>query len=333
MKNERTMAGKYQRVDKKYILSDSSVNCYGFRLLTSGYQADEYLRNPIGYYMHDRDGGVLVSWQDIATEGDNVTGFPVINLSNERGEQTLQEATDGFLNAASMGHIVVLEYSVDPEQMLPGQTGPTITKWYNKECSLVDIPGNSNALTQLYDTDNNLIALADLGKTRTTMVSMPATLKTSDMKELQLSAETMAALCLAGPTDATGVEAAINSLAARATKAETDLATLRKGYSAKEVATLLDAALAARKITVELRNTLAADYTGNPAGLKALLMALPTYTSITERLTATRTPADETTWTWDDYERNDASGKKLSALRASDPERYKELFLQRFPSA
>jgi hypothetical protein len=94
--------------------------------------------------------------------GDVITGKPVINLMNGRGEQTWSEVENGFLNAASVGHIVVLEYSMERELMLPGQTGPTITKWYNKECSLVDIPGNCNALTKLYDAQENELNLMDM---------------------------------------------------------------------------------------------------------------------------------------------------------------------------
>ncbi len=154
------MAGK--KIDKEYCLSDSSVNCYGFRLLTSGYQLDQFAKNPIGYHMHNRDGGVVLKWEDLRVDGDKVYGKPVVNMSNPRGKQTVEEVEGGFLNAASVGHIVVLEYSNEDEMKLEGQTGPTVTKWYNGECSLVDIPGNSNALTNLFDRDGNSLTLQDL---------------------------------------------------------------------------------------------------------------------------------------------------------------------------
>src|SRR4051812_37015526 len=157
------MIEKFKKTDRQYVLSDSSVNEYGFRLLTSGYQLTTFQKNPIGYYMHRREDGIALKWDDLHIEDDTITGVPVINLSNARGEQTCDEAENGFLNAASMGHIVVVEYSTDPELMLPGQTGPTITKWYNKECSLVDIPGNCNALTKLYDAQENELNLLDMG--------------------------------------------------------------------------------------------------------------------------------------------------------------------------
>ena len=90
------MADKIKRIDKEYVLSDSTVNDLGFRLLTSGYQMPEYEKNPIGYYMHNRDEGVLVRWEGINIKGDDICATPCINLSNPRGEQTVDEIESGF---------------------------------------------------------------------------------------------------------------------------------------------------------------------------------------------------------------------------------------------
>jgi len=95
---------KFKKIDKEYKLTDSTVNSYGFRLLTSGYLMSEYQKNPIGYYMHkDRDNGVLVKWEDLRKEGDYVWGKPCINLSHERGQRTVDEIESGFLNARIPG--------------------------------------------------------------------------------------------------------------------------------------------------------------------------------------------------------------------------------------
>jgi hypothetical protein len=107
------MTEKFKKIDRQYVLSDSSVNEYGFRLLTSGYELATFQKNPIGYYMHRREDGIVLKWEDLHVEDDKVVGMPVINLSNGRGEQTCDEAENGFLNAASVGHIVVVEYSTD----------------------------------------------------------------------------------------------------------------------------------------------------------------------------------------------------------------------------
>lgn len=317
---------KQARVDKKYVLSDSSVNVYGFRLLTSGYVLAEYAKNPIGYHMHEREEGVVVKWEDLKVEGDQVTGYPVINLSNERGQQTYDECMNGFLNAASVGHIVVLEWSMEPENMLPGQTGPTITKWYNKECSLVDIPGNCNALTELYDTDNNALNLADLSKP-----TILTTSKIDNMKVENLTAEALGALNLADNTDAVAVSAAIVALSDRATTAEKALNDLKAENVKEKVKTLLADALAAKKLTVELSAKLEKTYGDKPEELKDLLDAMPAYQSIADRLKAEANEG-EGDWKWDDYEKNDPSGKKLADLKANNRAKYDELFNAKFKS-
>ena len=330
------MTEKLKKIDKGYVLSDSTVNEYGFRLLTEGYQMDAFLKNPIGYYMHRREDGIALKWEDLRIDGDTIVGVPVINLSNPRGEQICSEAENGFLNAASMGHIVVLEYSTDAALMLEGQTGPTVTKWYNKECSLVDIPGNKNALTQLYDQQENEINLADFGTKPLLEVGVHNILD-----------DLAAVLDLKGKDRHNpDVVTAVQDLVARANGLATEILGLQKdktelqvklddllGQRTKqEVNDLLERGLEDRKITMELKNRLAKDYATNPEGLRDLLGAMPAYRSIADNLRdrVNQPNKSEAEWQWDDYEKNDPLGKKLKDLRANDPGRYKELFDKKF---
>lgn len=343
------MASKSKKVDKEYILSDSTVNCYGFRLLTSGYLIDEFKKNPIGYYMHNRmgssdDTGVVVRWDDLMIRGDKVVGKPVINLSNKRGQQTLEEVEGGFLNAASVGEIVVLEWSMEPEHMLAGQTGPTITKWYNKECSLVDIPGNSNALTKLFDKQDNPLQLADL------MAGSSSTqnLIDSNMKQIQLPIipALLANLKLkadATPT-ATEVTDSIQNLADLAASAETlrdevkqlkadktdlqtQVNTLKADGNKKEVDGILTQALADKKITNDLKATLATDYADNPDGLKKLVGNMTPQPLITDALKGGGQGAEDLSKkSWDELHKSN----KLADLKASDPATYKALYKKEF---
>ena len=321
------MTDKFKKIDRQYVLSDSSVNEYGFRLLTSGYQIEAFQKNPIGYYMHKREDGIALKWEDMRIEDDKVIGTPVINLSNLRGEQICDEAENGFLNAASVGHIVVVEYSTDAELMLPGQTGPTITKWYNKECSLVDIPGNRNALTRLYDAQENEINLVDLGREK----PIVTILQNDTMKEL------VSILQLSDKADESGLLGAVKQLVSRIDIKEGENLALRQEIDAlnnegkkAEVRTILDRALEDRKITVELKEQLAADYATNPDRLSILVNAMPAYRSIKEHLNSKQPDSAEAQWHWDDFEKNDPAGNKLRDLRANDPVRYKELFDRKF---
>ncbi len=280
--------GKIQKIDKDFLLSDSSVNSYGFRLLTSGYLMDEYKKNPIGYYMHGkaedypREKGVVVKWEDLRVDGDKVFGKPVINMNHPRAQQTIDEIQNGFLNAASMGHLIVIELSNDERDMLPNQSGPTVTKWFNRECSLVDIPGNFNALA-LYDKDENPIDLADFKKP-----------KTHNMKKIELTGAQIAALNLKAESTDAEVATAFSDLVAKAAKAdtlqtelsskvtkittlETEIVALKNSTSEKEVNDLIAKGVSDKKITVELGDKLKKNYAGKGAELKDLIDAMPSY--------------------------------------------------------
>ncbi len=331
------MTEKLKKIERQYVLSDSTVNEYGFRLLTSGYQLDSFQKNPIGYYMHRREEGIVLKWEDLQIVDDRVLGTPVINLSNERGEQTWSEAENGFLNAASVGHIVVLEYSMDKEMMLPGQTGPTITKWYNKECSLVDIPGNCNALTSLYDAQENELNLMDLNIRKPLINNWEQNTLNDLRTTLRIESE----------ADGPAITGAVKELVAKTGSLELENRLLRsdkydleqqieeikKVRTRYEVTALLERALEDKKLTTELSGKLAKDYAANPEGLKELLTAMPAYRSITELLKSKQQDSSEAQWQWDDYEKNDPAGKKLKELRANDPLRYRELFEKKFNQA
>lgn len=265
------MSVKLKKVEKEFILTDNSVNVYGFRLLTEGYLIDEYKKNPIGYAMHRRDDGVLVRWEDLKVDGDKVLGKPVINLNHPMGQRTVDEIENGFLNAASVGHIVVLETSEEASLKLDGQTGPTITKWFNRECSLVDVPGNYNALIKLYDADDNEINLADFSKNQMTI-----------MKQIYFTPAQLQAMNLKADASEVETAAAFNDLVAKAAKTdglETKLNDLHAQVSKDKVEGIISAALVAKKINTTLADKLRVDYAKNPEGLKNLVDAMPTPTA------------------------------------------------------
>lgn len=312
---------KFKKIDKPFLLTDSSVNCYGFRLLTTGYLMAEYAKNPIGYMMHTRDNGVLVKWEDLRMEGDNVFGNPVINMTHPRGQQTVDEIENGFLNAASVGHIVALELSDDPDLKLPGQVGPTITKWFNRECSLVDIPGNFNALT-LFDKDENPINLADFTKTNLN----------TNMKQIFYTPAQLAAMNLKGDADEISVNTAFNDLVAKAAKSDglqTQLNDLHAQVKQNKVQDILAAALAAGKITKELSDKLAVDYANNPDGLKNLVDAMPQFKSITAEIEQGKSDpkfSNLMSKPWDDL----FESGEIETLRLKAPDLYKQKYKETF---
>lgn len=256
-----------KKIEKEFCLTDNSVNCYGYRLLTEGLELERF--NPaIGFLNHDRDEGVAVRWEDFRYEGDKLYAKPVINET--AFPDLAEQIENGFYRAASMGHIVALEIDERDESKLPGQKGPTIRRWFPRECSIVDIPGNYNALAKLYDeSDHELHDLSDNKNNNMNEVMIP-------VSELQLPN-------LKADATAEEVRATIADLVARAERVESiekEMATLRAEIEKEKVEQLIEGGLTAKKLTVQIAERLRADYAGKVEELRALIDAMPAQVSV-----------------------------------------------------
>ena len=327
---------RFKKIDKEYCITDDSVNVYGFRCLTSGLLMDEVKKNPIGFKMHDRDNGVVVRWEDFRIDGDKVYAKPVINLAHPNGEQVASEVENGFLNAASVGRIVCLDASDDKDLMLPGQTGLTITEWFPREISLVDIPGNYNALANLYDIDDNELNLADFVKQ-----------KPKEMSKILLTAAMLTALNLSDKSSEEDAGKALQDLVDKANKVpelerdladktnalndkEKELSDLKAANVTKEVQDLLAQGENEKKLTKEMSKQLGTDYAANPKGLKDLIDSMPAQTLITDQLEdKNKDLADYTGKSWDDLYASD----KLETVRTKFPDLYEKLRKEKYPNA
>lgn len=90
-----------------------------------------------------------------------MTGQPYFDSSDDFAVSIYNKYENGTLNMFSIG-AVPLEVSLEPEDLMPGQTGPTVTKSLLKEISAVDIGGNPDAYgVQLYDEADQVIQLSD----------------------------------------------------------------------------------------------------------------------------------------------------------------------------
>lgn len=58
---------------KRVRISNESLNSYGTRVLTAGMNIEQYNRNPVLLYMHER-GQVIGLVKDLKVEGEEVTG-------------------------------------------------------------------------------------------------------------------------------------------------------------------------------------------------------------------------------------------------------------------
>lgn len=157
-----------KKLDKKFILTDESINRYGFRVLTSGGDLSSFRKNPIILWMHYRDEGTpnwcdykpIGHWEDIeVNEKNEITAVPVFDLTDDLSKQICAKVEEGTIRACSIGFRII-ETSEDPSVLLPGQKRATVTKWELMECSMCDIPANANAV-RLFDGGKNVTLSLD----------------------------------------------------------------------------------------------------------------------------------------------------------------------------
>lgn len=167
---------------KRIILSDSSLNRYGFRVLTAGLLLEAFLKCPTMLYGHFRDEGSpmwcdykpIGYWDDIKIEGDELSAIPVFDKVDDLSKTIAAKYEAGTFRAASVG-IRILATSSEKEYLLPGQTRETVVKAEVMEASIVDIPANSNAV-RLYDRSSSVLLAA--GKEANTVPELPKSIET-----------------------------------------------------------------------------------------------------------------------------------------------------------
>lgn len=157
------------------------------------------------------------------------------------------------------------------------------------------------------------------------------------MKQYQISAAVLAAMSLTAEATDAQVEAKINDLVARATKAdqykqekeaaEQKLADELKAINTGKVNDLVTAALTEKKITAALAETLKADYAENPDGLAKVLGAIPKPVSVVDSLKPSGEETEEQLKAeWQKLDKTNG----LEKLKAENIDRYKQLFAAQF---
>lgn len=137
-----------------FILSDESLNSYGFVVQTAGIDTAQFERNPVMLYMHDRESGVVGRWENIRKEGNRLLADAVFDESTELGAKIKTQVANGFLRCVSIGIDNVTQEDLNNVQ--------TVTKCRLIEASIVDIPNNANAVKLFRRSGSFTYRLSDL---------------------------------------------------------------------------------------------------------------------------------------------------------------------------
>lgn len=301
-------------MSKRVRITNESVNSYGFRVLTSGIDLEQYRRNPVLLYMHER-GNVIGYVKDLQVENGEVTGELVFDEASELSIRCKKQFEVGSLRMVSVG-LDPKETSGAPELLLEGQTRPTVTRSKLVEVSLVDIGANDDAI-RMYN-EGTAIELGKDGNCLLPLLSNnPINQTTMDLKKLALQ------LGLPETADEATVLAKIAELQKEAgasvtLKAENDKLKLAG------ITTLVDKAITEKKITVENKeHFLNLGKTIGAEELEKTLAAMSPNVKLSGIINHQGgSPAQQGSYT----KLSEVPEAELLTMRQSDPATYKRLF-------
>ncbi len=317
---------------KRIVISDESINSYGFWVLTDGIDTAAFQKNPVMLWNHNRDDHGTVNaqlpigiWKDLRVENGVLTGEPVFDETDEFAVKIKQKYESGVLNACSMG-FMPLEWSDAPEMLKEGQTVATVTRCRLLEVSICDIPSNSNATVVLYDENSKTINLSDLPNKA---IGPKINHINMSIKEIALK------MGLAENADPQACVDAIQLMEGSIAKLKNENATLKakvQGFEQaeaeakkQEVKKLLDDAVKAGRIDATTRPQFEKLFELDHDGTKAVLASLPERKPM-EAKPAGTADGNLCKMSWDEL---DKAGLLLE-LKTKYPEIYQQKFEEKF---
>lgn len=304
------------------------MNKYGFRTLTSGVKLDQFKKNPVMLFMHDRRLMPIGKWVDIRVEGDKLLADTEFDMDDEFAATISAKVDKGYLKMASVGFDVIA-YSEDPKDMVPGQRRPTVTKWEPFEASIVDIGANNSALRLRDHSRGITLAGGDAIAENDLDILLPTIQQTPSMKKL--------ALKYGLPEDATE-DQILAAIQAEETKLKAEQKAA-EGKTDKEKSIELLLSLGETKGVINAdnkeryRKLAAADF----ETVESLVKDAKTpkaetnndrLADVIEKLSAGGNGGgndanDRSKWTLNDWRKKDSNG--LAQLKASEPAKYQKL--------
>ena len=319
-----------------FILHDDSVNTYRFRMLTAGANLEEFRRNPV-MFLHHQDYDLPIGrWENIRVEGSHILADAVFDELDDQAMKVKGKVDRGFIRMASIGAWAPEAKTEDPAMMLPGQTGPTVTKWTVREASIVAIGANHNALRMYNRTTGEQIDLADTDAVLRLMDDL--TLKIDNMSNLKTI------LKLHDNASDADIEAAVQTLQQeneslkqqnttlenenkQLKDAANDAENQRKEAQKAEAVKLVDAAVRDGRLHANGKDSFLALFDADFEKGKSALEAIPAVRSVTAQMEQEKVElADLTAKSWDQLDREDL----LVKLRDLSPELYAQKKQEKF---
>lgn len=303
---------------KRVRITNDSLNSYGTRVLTAGMNVEQYQRNPVLLYMHER-GNVIGYVKDLKVEDGEVTGELMFDEASELSVRCKKQYEFGSLKMVSAG-LDILETSEDPGLLVQGQTRPTVTKSKLFEVSLVDVGSNDDAI--VLQKDGKKITLG-----KDSECPLPL-LNNNNQKQKQME-QKMVAMQLGLP--ATATEAEINAKLDELKTAKEENEQLQQKNAALTLASItatVEKAVGEKRITPDKKDEFI--NLGKEVGqekLESILSAISPQMKLSSVIGHQGGAATEPTT----YKKlSDVPSGQLIMLRKEQPDEYKRLYKEEY---
>lgn len=310
---------------KTFILSDQSINCYGFIVLTAGINLEGFKKNPVMLYNHVNGADpsdVIGKWDNIRIEDGKLLADADIDMDEPFSAKLAAKVEKNFINGAS------IRFDFDGDDISLSQPGyegiPVITKCEMTEASIVAVPGNSNAV--------RLFANGEQVKDKSMALSLSHKNNPPQdkMKNIALFAAALGITLSANTTEDHVLEAVKNALAER------DNLKLKN----KELQDALDLEQDAKieallsKVPADQKDKYKKLAKADFESTKSIVETLVPHKTITEQLNAGGAAGKNDKYEGWDFKRYQKEGSaELARIRKEEPARYKELYLAAYPGA
>lgn len=295
-----------------FVVSDESINSYGFIVETDGIDLSQFLRNPVMLFDHD-PAKLIGTWKNVRKENKQLLAEPNFDMDDPEAVKLAKKVEKGILKGASVG-LIALEFNrkeIDDKSII------TLSKCILKEISLTALPSNQNAL-RLYDADGVLLSTNDIKLA----LDRKFNLNLDIMKQ-----PLIALLGLQSDASESHVIDAVKSM-------HQELVQLRvriQDYEKKEmeqrkseIKNLIDLAIQNGKLKEEQRAELQTmaekDFESFKKFIEKLSMSKPTEHIQPQ---STKQLSEREQWTFNDWRKKDPKG--LLELKESEPEKYAEI--------
>lgn len=295
---------------KTFVLSDSSsVNSHGFRIKLEGMDLSRFNRNPVMLYNHNHEQSIGC-WQNLRIEDGRLLADADFDTDDKIGSEVARKVERGYLRGCSVGIYI--------KRMFESEQGFVATETELLEASIVSVPSDAGAVL-LYDENNEPTTF---DKVKLSFLNFNKQ-KTNNMKEKQLfTPGIVEMLGIAQEATLEELEQAVRAQKQHIDKLENQIECLQKA----KVEELIDRAVAEHRISSDERETYMRLASKDFDAVQRIISRQPKVEPIVSQLREEGSEAKYNGKSWDELDR----AGLLASLRAENPERYKQLYKEKF---